>query len=432
MQRISNRQRQARGDYAEAAELLWSVKQDSGRLDLVLALQRYLIRSIAECEKRVPRLRKARARCKRYLSRNRVSKERSGAIKNLIIALDQRIKFLHHTIFLWRCFGDGIPFIYQSKYSLKHLFYDSDYRPKQGPGFISGKTGFRNEYKLLRKGIDMNVPVVLSDITNVIRHGDLCALAGREPLMVEMKSSRNSNARMERQISGMQEIAQFLKDDYAHSFRGMRHVQRVEVLPNEIEHSASMNECMRDALAGGFAVRHPEVGLTYLAFNKQFADDMSRVDALIEKFVEHGKVTYFLSPDESWLPAYPFTLSLEPSNLVPFMHRSIHAAVIIDALVIKRSLAEQGMTAWGLMDGTWSFQIAVNEGEPSQSMFRVSEQNLGRVACEFQSLEWWISAQLSLWKENADAPANFEDGPYEEVPKNWIETTCCFAIKGIA
>ncbi|WP_141739095.1 MULTISPECIES: hypothetical protein [Stenotrophomonas] len=429
---MSSRQRQARGDYAEAAELLWSVKRDSGRLDLVLALQRYLIRSIAQCEKRVPRLRKARARCKRYLSRNRVSKEKARAVKDLIIAIDERIKFLHHRIFLWRCLGDGIPFIYQSKYSLKHLFYDSDYRPKQGPGFISGKTGFRKEYKLLRKGIDMSVPVVLSDITNVIRHGDLCALAGQEPLIVEMKSSENSNARMERQISGMQEIAQFLKDDCAHSFRGMRYVRRVEITPSQIEHSASMNECMRDALAGGCAVRHPEVGLTYVAFNDQFAEDLSRVDALIGRVAGHGTVIYVLSPDESWLPAYPFTLSFEPSNLVPSIHRSIHVAVIIDALVIKRSLAEQRLTAWALMDGTWSFQIAVKEGEPGQSVFRVSEQSFGRVACEFQSLEWWISAQVSLWKESAHALADLYDAPYEEFPKDWLEATCCFATKGSA
>jgi len=424
---MSSPRRQARGEYAEAAQLLWSIKQEDDRLDLVLGLQRYLIRSISQCEKRVPRLRKARARCKRYLARNRVKKERARDVKELITRLDERIKSLHHTIFLWRCFGDGIAFIYQSKYALKHLFYDSEYRPKQGPGFISGKSGFRKEYKLLRKGIEMNVPVVLCDITNVIRHGDLCALAGLDPLVLEMKSSGNSNARTERQFYGMREIAQFFRDDYAESFRGMRNVHRVEVSPDEVEHSSCMNECMRDALAGGCAVRYPEPGLTYLAFNSEFGEELSRVKELLGREAGPGKVLFTLTPDETWLPAYPFTLSFKPSNLVPFIHRSIHVAVIIDALAIKRSLAERGMTGWGVMDGSWAFQIAMKEGDPDQCMFRVSERNFGRVACEFQSLAWWISAQVALWEEKAPVAAILDDVPYQEVPKDWLEIKCCFA-----
>ena len=424
---MSSPSRQARGEYAEAAKLLWSIKEDDDRFDLVLGLQRYLIRSISQCEGRVPRLREARARCKRYLARNRVNKDRARGVKQLITGLDERIKSLHHAIFLWRCFGDGIAFIYQSKYALKHLFYDGEYMPKQGPGFISGKSGFRKEYKLLRQGIEMNVPVVLSDITNVIRHGDLCALAGPDPLIIEMKSSGNTNARTERQASGMQEIAQFFRDDYAESFRGLRNVHRVEVSPGEVEHSSSMNECMRDALTGGCAVRHPEAGLTYLAFNSEFVKESTKVDQILDREAGTGSVLFTLTPDETWLPAYPFTLSFEPSNLVPFIHRSIHVVVIIDALVVKRSLAERGMTSWGVMDGSWAFQIAMNEGRPDQCMFRVSERNFGRVACEFQSLAWWISAQVAIWNESAPIAATLENVPYQEVPKDWLEIECCFA-----
>jgi hypothetical protein len=419
--------RQARGEYMEAARLLWSIKEDSGRLDLVLGLQRYLVRSIFQCEKRVRRLRKARARCKRYLARSRVNKEQARVVKGLITGLDKKIKSLHRAIFLWRCFGDGIAFIYQSKYALKHLFYDGEYMPKQGPGFISGKTGFRMEYKLLMQGIHMNVPVVLSDVTNVIRHGDLCALAGSDPLVVEMKSSRNTNARTERQVSGMREISQFFRDDYAESFRGMRNVHRVEVSPEEVNHSSCMNECMRDALAGGSAVRHPEPGLTYLAFNSKFLEDSSRVDEFLDREAAPGSVLFVLTPDETWLPSYPFTLSFEPSNLVPFIHGAIQVAVIIDALEIQRALAERGMTSWGLMDGSWAFQIAMNAGKSDQSVFRVSERNFGRIALEFQSLAWWISAQVALWNEGAPKAATHEGAPYQEIPKHWLESKCCFA-----
>ncbi len=423
---MTSARRHERGDYAEAAKILWMIKEDDERLDLVLRLQRYVIRSITQCERRVPKLRKGRARLKRCLAR-RLAKERAQVVKDLVAGVDLRIKAIHHELFLWRCLGDGIAFIYQSKYALKHLFYDGEYRVKQGPGFISGKSGFRKEFKMLKKGIEMSVPVVLADLTNVIRHGDLCALAGPDPLIVEMKSSGNTNARMDRQISGIKEIAQFFARDFAESFRGMPNVHRVELLPDEAVHSALANECMSEALAGGWSVRHPEEGLTYLAFTSEFADEPARMEGLLSSEAGPGKIAFFLSPDESWLPAYPFSLSFTPSNLLPFVRGTLCLAVFIDALVLLRLMRERGMGAWGIMDGTWAFQITRSEADPSQGMFRVSERNFGRIGCEFQSLVWWIEAQAVLWDGAEKLVPSLEDVPYQEVPRDWLELTCCFA-----
>ena len=52
-------------------------------------------------------------------------------------------------LFIWRCFGDGIAFLYIDKYALKHMLYDStDYSVKQQAGALSGKVGFRLEWRL--------------------------------------------------------------------------------------------------------------------------------------------------------------------------------------------------------------------------------------------------------------------------------------------
>lgn len=85
--------------------------------------------------------------------------------------------------------------VHQSKYALRHLYYDADYSMKEGAGFMTGKVGSRREWKLLNMGIRMGVPVVLADVTNIVRHGDFCALAGEDPIPIEVKSIKNRSAR---------------------------------------------------------------------------------------------------------------------------------------------------------------------------------------------------------------------------------------------
>jgi hypothetical protein len=140
----------------------------------------------------------------------RVTREQARSRKAWSSALREREEQLLHLLFLWRCFGDGIAFIYQSKYSLKHTYYDGNYNVKAPAGFMTEhgrlKRGFAREYRILCSGIKHNVPVVLCDLTNVIRYGDVCALGAEDPVCIEVKTSRNRNARTERQIRLLQEF----------------------------------------------------------------------------------------------------------------------------------------------------------------------------------------------------------------------------------
>ena len=244
---------------------LKELQLDTNQLRALHELQRQLIRAVLSVERRVLRLKRARNRLTRLKARERLPKARAAGVKALTAAIDSRIGGLHQVLFLLRCFGDGIAFTYQSKYALKHLMFDENYRAKQTPGFITGKQGFKREYRVLCSGFSAGVPVVLSDITNIIRHGDVCALAGSDPVPIEVKSSRTSRERPQRQMSQLQVLADFYKNDGATNFRGTPNVRRTELSTEETKHEGVMNDCIRRAMATGHTTEEPEEGLRYIA-----------------------------------------------------------------------------------------------------------------------------------------------------------------------
>jgi hypothetical protein len=144
-------------DLAKAALLLHTIKSDLDRLDLVLELQRHLIRQIVRLERRTKRVQRAASNMRQTLNLSRLPRDTAKALKLRIKECPALLEEIRRKMFVWRCFGDGIAFVYQSKYALKHLYYDQDYKIKQTAGFMSGKTGFRKEWKFLRLGIKMGV-----------------------------------------------------------------------------------------------------------------------------------------------------------------------------------------------------------------------------------------------------------------------------------
>jgi hypothetical protein len=175
---------------SKASLLLYTIKADPDRLDLLLELQRFLVERIRSAERAIQATRAAIGAHRTSLRRDQLPKDRAKAVKGKIAAGERRVRDLHRLTFVWRCFGDGIAAIYQSTFALKHLYYDSAYAIKEPPGFLSGKEGFRREWQILKAGIKAGVPVVLSDATNIVRVGDVCALAtyARWPVLIRCPS----------------------------------------------------------------------------------------------------------------------------------------------------------------------------------------------------------------------------------------------------
>lgn len=392
----------AERDLAKAATLLYSVKTDLARLDLVLDLQRHLIRCIIRTESRIRRLKRKR-KVLAAAAVLRVSRAEAKARQNRISSLRSREQELSQLLFLWRCFGDGIAFVYQSKYSLKHLYYDGRYQPKESAGFMTEhgrlKRGFTTEYRMLLSGIKHDVPVVLSDVTNIIRHGDVCALGGPDPVPLEAKTSKNRNARTDRQAEQLDQLAEFYANDGAQEFRGMPNVQRVELLTDEVNYQAIANDCMATALRSGWCTASPEPGVTYLACT-------TTLDNAVLARLGFGPSTLCvkLSADLSHLPSYPFTLSLTPTNCLAFMQQRLEVFVFIDLAQVKAAFASRGVHATMLMDGTSALQITKTPENLSLGVFRVSELLFLRIATEFLSVEWFARELSKVLDYKAPPP----------------------------
>lgn len=406
--------------FTQAAFLLSEIKSDPDKISILLDLQRLLIRNIIRSERRIQRLKRARSRLKRKIKTGRLVKQKTKQLKNILISIDARISDIQHLLFLWRCFGDGIANIYQCKYSLKHLFYDENYAVKSNAGFLSGKTGFRKEYKALRLGIRMGVPVVMSDLTNIIRHGDICALAGADPLPVEIKSS-NLNARGQRQVKQLRVLADFYSNDGAKNFRGMSNVKRVELSIPEVNYETEINQCIAQALEAGCSSISPEEGLTYFVFRADWPGE--NVGSFFdENWTCDGSSTMMvqLTSDESWLPSYPFTLSLSPVNSIRFMQEEICIFILIDLAALKNHFSLRGVHATMLMDTFSSIQICLDPNDLMKGVFRISEQRFLRGVCEFQSLIWFAEENSTALKFPPDFGAiDIDSGFISEAPAEW-------------
>lgn len=390
----------AERDLQKASVLLSSIKAEPERLDLVLELQRHLVRCIVRTELRIKRLKRKR-KAPSVASTTRVSRAEARAKKARMSALRGREQELSHLLFLWRCFGDGIAFVYQSKYNLKHLYYDGQYKIKESAGFMTEhgrlKRGFAREYRILLTGIKHKVPVVLSDVTNIVRYGDVCALGGADPVPIEVKTSNNRNARTDRQDEQRIQLEEFYANDGAHQFRGLQNVRREALTTAEIDYQSIANECVATALETGWCSASPESGITYLAFT---TFDHVRFEQLR---VGRSTLCVSLSAQPGHLPSYPFTLSFTPTNCLAFMQQLLAVFVLIDMAQVKAAFARRGVHATMLMDGTSSVQITKTPENLLLGAQRLSEQLFLRIATEFLSIEWFTEEFSKVLDQTAES-----------------------------
>lgn len=331
-------------------------------------------------------------------------------------------------MFIWRCFGDGIAFTYQDKYSLKHLYYDAEHQVKEDQGFLTAngclKPGFRQEYRYFKLGIRMGLPVVMADLTNVVRHGDLCALAGPDPLPLEIKSSANKNARTIRQAENLRAITDFYANDGAAMFKGMQNVERVPLLNPEVRYEDAVNACIAEGLQAGIAITSPEPGLHYIAGKQsERCGEFSHLFTRSTLLVGH-------TPEPTWMHCYPFTLSLSTSHLLRFIRGEIFVLVLIDLARLKDLFAEHGIHATVLLDGTFTIQICRDPADLTKGVFRIGDSPFGRIAPEFQSLAWFVSEFSSPLKQppryvTIEELTAMNATPFD-IPQTWYNVRNCY------
>ncbi|AGB71843.1 MULTISPECIES: hypothetical protein [Rhizobium] len=263
------------------------------------------------------------------------------------VYLSNRIEGLRRCAFIWRCFGDAIAFLYMDKYALKQTVYNTDnYNAKQSSGFIGGKDGLDAELSLLDDCIAKGIPALLVDITNTIRHGDVCIMVGSDPILIEVKNSaKRLNPRGRKQARSLELLTEFFETDRAKGLRGMPEVRRHAQKVMEEDYAALMNVCIANVGEAGYAVEQPEKGLFYFAARNALADlpELFRDLGLREPLIYPWNM---LKSQQTWVPFIPFTLTIQDKEaLWDFVQGKLYIMVLLEIDRLEEIAAEFGAKA---------------------------------------------------------------------------------------
>lgn len=408
--------------FVRLADQLNALKEDPRDLEALWSLQQQIIQKLRRCERGITRTRKRVRDIKMKLRSGRPTREEATRLKRQLRQCEARIEDYGEIIYFIRCFGDGIAFIYLDGFALKHTYYKTtDYTVREQAGFITANSGFGNECRVARRFLSAGVPVLLCDITNVVRYGDICFLIGPDPQLLEVKSSRNQNARTIRQQHNLAELRDFYVNDGADEFRGKKGIVRQPLHAKAITHDGFMNDLIRRASKNEMASGSPEHGLLYVAW-KVGSVDFGKVENVIESFCERPCAAFSLNEAKNsatWLPLHPFTLSLSADHVAPFILGHIFLLVIIDLGAFKWNFAKLGAAAVVLKDNDYAIQVTCDSKEPSAGVFRVSQQMFQRIALEFWSLEWFANEQTTMGARVV--PRGVDAGEGHQIPQAWLE-----------
>ncbi|EGQ8449668.1 hypothetical protein ACRTEU_23815 [Vibrio alginolyticus] len=159
-----------------------ALDSSSDDLDHLFKLQIEIMKSIFEQEDKIKATKQQIKDLKSFLRKARLNKDDSKKTKDKIGELKSEVKSCQKIAYLYRCIGDGIVFKYISKWNLKRFLYEIDSSEvKSDAGSLSNKDGLKNELALVHNAIANDIPAILNDLTNVIRHGDVCLLGAPDP-----------------------------------------------------------------------------------------------------------------------------------------------------------------------------------------------------------------------------------------------------------
>lgn len=395
--------------FKAAHRLLREVAARPTNARLLLALQRKLIEQIVHLETRIAKAKRARREANAVLKRGGRSREESGRLRTRIREADSRIDALNHLLFVWRCFGDGIAFIHLDKFGLKQTYFETgSVRPKQSAGWISGKAGLAAELEELQTASRSGLPVLLTDLTNTICHGDLCVLIGPDPLLLETKSSERLNSRGKRQRAALDKLSSFYATDVAKELRGYQEVRRVQVHAEEVAYVDELNACIESAAQFDIGMVRPEPGLHYVAVYGGSLEDMGASISAITRDTTQAFYLNEFKSDAVWPPYSPFVLSIRNvEHLFDFIRGRLGLVILFDHDEFDRRLNERGIArvaeAHRPDDGGEGYVTIENTKTGAKAAF--SGQLMLRIILEFTSPDWMADYFQQLLQRTETSPA---------------------------
>ncbi len=364
------------GQYKQALALLKdrlnSLKKDQQNLEKLLQLQLMIIRFIKRIEERSQNLKK-------------LQKSTSAA---------------RNALFIFKSFGDAIPFLYISRFNLKQLSFNLDSeRLKNDSGFISGKRGFEIELNQLETYLRQGYPGMLCDISNSIRYGDILMLfEDSDPLIIECKLAKQNDQRSRRQGKKLKQLADFYLNDKKTIKKGLIQVDRVESQLPLVEYSKRMNALIELARVKGAASEEVEQGLYYIAsFNHLLLDEQLRELKLAKPWITNLNMEM---SNHNWISYLPLALSIERSeDFVDFVVGRLVLIVIVELQSVSRALPKD--KAQFVLNETsehpFEFYLYEKGNKNASGMFAIAAHMIRRVPLEFVSIRWIVQNSYHTW-----------------------------------
>jgi len=427
-------------EFGIAILLLNKLKNNPENYDVLRDLHKLIISGVTRQERSISLAKEGCKRLSFYKRNKKPSRDKSNKIKELIENLSERITQRKRIIFLYKCFGDGIAHIYQSMYSLKHLYFDKMYFVKEDAGYISGKSGFIKEWKVFLTCLKNSVPAVMSDITNIIRNGDVCILGLEDPFPIEVKLTKHANprGRVRRQLDDLNEITAFFRNDYAPMFRGFANTYRVPLVYDHVSYIDDVNHLAMMCQKQTYAYKEVEKGLVYSCMNTNASEHEweSLMDSLTERLNPPSTLTLIMFANEEWDLAYPFTLSLSPENLIRYIYGEFVIFILVDLERMRDEFSRNNIHATFLMDGENAIQFCKDPDDLFKGACRISHLALLRHFISFLSLDSFVKEQCKALDEGFFQPKKITKDEYnnmaetgrivpEDIVKEWSNAKDC-------
>ena len=366
-------------------DLLRAIEEAPGNLALVRQMNLLLIKEVLRAEGNILRHKTTLKALRAKLKTGRGSKEEANTIRRAIDRTKIYIDGYYQQQYIWKCFGDGLAFAYLDKYAIKHTFYATEsYDVKPSAGMLCGKSGLANEASCLFSAIELDVPAVLCDVTNILRYGDLCLLGGSDPYLIEIKSGLKLNQRGRRQATALKRLTDFLETDHAENFRTPGITKRITMTVPERNHQDAMNACIAAAEHAGRCIICPEPGLTYVATYEHLPSEA------FANIPDRGRQIVFLLNDDkrsgSWTIYEPFTrLIRRRQHLLDFVVGRLVLMVMLDVDTLCEAMRRPGWDIAFVDDVPAAIQFLHQE---TDTRIGISRQFIGRIGFEFVSPAW--------------------------------------------
>lgn len=379
-----------------------SQKEPSANKYNCLLVQEKVLATLIRIEKSIRTHRGALKELRRYLSLGRefiIDKAEAKRVKDAISWHSTRIKEYQHLLITFRTIVDGLAFIYLDKWDIKPMAF------KEQSGFISEKTGLGFELRILRLAFSLGHIALLNDLTNCLRYGDVTILAKGRKLFVEAKSGHRGNARVRRQKSKLENIAEYLTSGRSDKLRAIGGVDgefiRLPIHGPEVNHRDKLNSIISTARGSPDQCCMVEVepglhyGATYVADPKVFASLIGKPPgSLIISSINELKY--------SGLGYYPFSLSIhDPEDWYDFCSGRLMLIVAVETGALEDKLSQHRISV--TITGEWSrFPIELSGSGSGTELNKslIGGHFFGRLFYEFLSLDWML--EELVYRRNHD------------------------------